>query len=57
MRTPPRVAGVCDRVQVDSYTVATVLAALGEYAAAHPELVAQVYQAEAAVLAEWAVSS
>lgn len=53
MTTPPRCAGVCDRGRVDSYDRATILAALGEYAAAHPELVAQVDQAEAALLAEW----
>lgn len=41
-------------MRVDSFERATILAALGEYAAAHPELVAQVDQAEAALLAEWA---
>jgi len=38
---------------VDAFERAIILAALGEYAAAHPELVAQVDQAEAAVLATW----
>lgn len=33
--------------------MAIVLAALGEYAQGHPDLVAQVDQAEAAILAEW----
>lgn len=41
---------------MESYDVAVILAALGEYAAAHPELVAQVDQAEAAVLTGWAAS-
>lgn len=41
---------------VESYDVAVILAALGEYAQQHPELVAQVDQAEAAVLAEWGQS-
>lgn len=40
---------------MDAFERAIILAALGEYAAAHPELVAQVDQAEAAVLAEWQV--
>lgn len=43
----------CEGVRVDSFERATILASLGEYAAAHPELVAQVDQAETALLAEW----
>ena len=42
---------------VDSFERATILAALGEYVAAHPELVAQVDQAEAALLDEWGADS
>lgn len=38
---------------MDSWTVALIVAALGEYAQAHPELVAQVDQVEAQVLTEW----
>ena len=53
MTTPPRDAGVCDRERMDAFERAIILAALGEYAAAHPELVAQVDQAEAALLSEW----
>lgn len=41
----------CDPEPVDSYNKAIILAALGEYALAHPDLVAQVDQAEAEVLA------
>lgn len=53
MQTPPPVGWGGDRVLVDSFERAIILGALGEYAAAHPELVAQVDQAEAAVLAAW----
>ena len=42
---------MCDRERMDAFERAIILAALGEYAVAHPELVAQVDQAEAAVLA------
>ena len=42
----------CDGERMDAFDKAIILAALGEYAAAHPELVAQVDQAEAALLAE-----
>lgn len=52
-RTPPPVGWGCDGVAMDAFNRAIILAALGEYAAAHPELVAQVDQAEAAVLAGW----
>ena len=38
---------------MDAFDRAIILAALGEYAAAHPELVAQVDQAEAALLSGW----
>lgn len=38
---------------VGAFEVALILAALGEYGVAHPELVGQVDQVEAAVLAAW----
>ncbi|MGN0100773.1 MAG: hypothetical protein ACI39C_07520 [Dietzia sp.] len=53
MTEPHRAGGGAMVWGVDAFERATILAALGEYAAAHPELVAQVDQAEAAVLAEW----
>ena len=53
MQTPPPGWWGCDGVRMESYDVALVLAALGEYAQAHPELVGQVDQAEAQVLTEW----
>lgn len=57
MTKPPPDRWGCDGVWVDSFERAIILAALGEYAAAHPELVAQVDQAEAALLAEWEAAS
>lgn len=56
MTAPPPDGWGCDGGRVDSYERATILAALGEYATAHPNLVAQVDQAEAALLAVWGQS-
>lgn len=53
MTSPPPVGWGCDGVRVHAFERATILAALGEYAIAHPNLVAQIDQAEAALLAEW----
>lgn len=53
MREPPPDGWGCEGGRVDSFERAIILAALGEYAAAHPEMVAQVDQAEAALLAGW----
>lgn len=56
MQAPPPGGWGCDGVAVESFELAIILAALGEYAAAHPELVAQVDQAEAAARAAWSAS-